>query len=162
MHGFRGRQEGFTLIELMIVVAIVAISAALSVPDFMRWLAQSQLRQATGEIATQLTMARMAAMNRNRSVDVTVQTSGGAVHISGVSPSSGAVVIKDQSFPAGVSSVVGSPVVVSFSSMGLRTTGGTGVQTIAVCDRYQRQFSVTVSPAGKVNWTANSGGTPCP
>lgn len=162
MHGFRNNQDGFTLIELMIVVVILTVSAALAVPDFMRWLVQSQLRQATSQIATQLTMARMAAMNRNRSVDVTVQTTGGAVHISAVSAASGAVVINDQTFPAGVTSVVGSPVTVSFSSMGLRTTAGTGVQTIGVCDRYNRQYSVTIAPTGKVNWTANPGVTPCP
>lgn len=162
MHAMKRNQAGFTLVELMIVVVILTISAALTVPDFMRWLVQSQLRQATSEIATHLTMARMAAMNRNRSVDVTVQTSGGAVHISAVSASSGSVVINDQTFPAGVTSVVGSPVTVSFSSMGLRTTAGTGVQTIGVCDRYNRQYSVTIAPTGKVNWTVNPGATPCP
>ena len=162
MHEMRTSQGGFTLIELMIGIVIITIAAALAVPDFMRWLVQSQLRDATSQIARQLTLARMVAMNRNRSVDVTVQTAGGAVHISGVSPSSGAVVISDQTFPAGVTSVVASPVIVSFSSMGLRTTAGTGVQTIGVCDRYNRQYSVTIAPTGKVNWSMNSGGTPCP
>jgi len=93
-----GRNSGFTLIEIMIVVAILTIAVALAVPEFLRWNVQSQLRQATSEIATQLMLARMAAMNRNRSVDVTVQTTGGAVHISAVAPSSGAAIIKDKVF----------------------------------------------------------------
>jgi prepilin-type N-terminal cleavage/methylation domain-containing protein len=156
------RDAGFTLIELMIVVAILTIAVGLSIPEFLRWHVQSQLRQATSEIATQLILARMAAMNRNRSVDVTVQTSGGAVHISAVSPSSGVPVINDKSFPTRVTSVVGSPVTVSFSSMGTRTSGGTGIQTIGVCDTYKRQYSVSVIPSGKVNWTVNSSGSPCP
>ena len=127
---------GFTLIELMVVVGILTIAVAVAVPEFVRWHVQSQLRQATSEIATQLTLARMAAMNRNRSVDVTVQTTGGAVHISAVAPSSGAAIIKDKVFSSRVTSVLGSPVTVSFSSLGMRTTGGTGTQTIGVCDTY--------------------------
>ena len=155
------RQAGFTLIELMIAVAIIGIAAALAMPDFLRWQAQSQLRQATSEIATQMTLARMAGMNRNRSVNVTVQNLGGQIHISALS-SSGAVVITDKSFTSGVMSVVGSPVTVSFSSLGIRTNGGTGVQSIGVCDRYNRQYSVTIIPSGKVNWSVDPSGTPCP
>lgn len=162
MHMFKTNQAGFTLIEIMIAVAIVGIGVGLAIPNYLRWNAQSQLRQATSEIATQLTLARMAGMNRNRSVDVTVQKSGEAVHISAVSPSSGAVVIGDKSFPANVTSVIGSPVMVSFTSMGVRTSGGTAMQTIGLCDTYGDQYSVTIIPSGKVNWSTNSSGTPCP
>lgn len=156
------RNNGFTLIELMIAVAILSIAASLAMPEFLRWHAQSRLRQATSEIATQLVLARMAAMNRNRAVDVTVQTGGGAVHLSAVAPSAGVSVINDKTFPTQVSSVVGSPVIVSFSSMGIRTSGGTGTQSIGVCDIYKRQYSVSVVPSGKVNWSVNPTGTPCP
>lgn len=156
------RDAGFTLIELMITVAILSIAVALAIPDFLRWYTQFQLRQATSEIATQLILARMAGMNRNRGVVVTLQTVGAVAHISAVTSDVPAVsVINDKSLPA-VPSVVGSPVTVSFSSMGLRTSGGTGAQTIGVCDAYKRQYSVTIIPTGKVNWSINSGGTPCP
>lgn len=157
-----GRNGGFTLIELMIAVAILTIAVSLALPEFLRWHAQSRLRQATSEIATQLVLARMAAMNRNKSVDVTVQTAGGLVHVSAIAPSTGATVIQDKSFPTQVASVVGSPVTVSFSSMGIRTSGGTGAQAIGVCDIYKRQYSVSVVPSGKVNWSVDSTGNPCP
>jgi prepilin-type N-terminal cleavage/methylation domain-containing protein len=154
--------NGFTLIELMIAVAILTIAASLAMPEFLRWNAQSRLRQATSEIATQLVLARMAAMNRNRAVDVTVQTTAGVVHMSAVAPSAGVFVINDKAFPIQVSSVIGSPVTVSFSSLGIRTSGGTGTQSIGVCDIYKRQYSVTIIPSGKVNWSVNPTGTPCP
>ena len=156
------RNGGFTLIELMIAVAILTIAASMAIPEFLRWHAQSLLRQATSEIATQLVLARMAAMNRNKNVDVTVQTSAGHLHVSAVAPSTGAVVIQDKTFATQVASVVGSPVTVSFSSMGIRTSGGTGMQSIGVCDVYKRQYSVSVVPSGKVNWSVNSTGTACP
>lgn len=160
-HRLRVSQAGFTLIETMIVVAIIGVSVALAIPNFTQWYAQTQLRQTTAEIASQLTLARMAGMNRNRSMDVTVMNAGGVVSLS-VAPSSGGAVINSASFPTHVKSVIGSPVTVSFSSMGVRTSGGTGVQTIGVCDTYGRQYSITIIASGKVNWSPNSSGGPCP
>lgn len=160
MQKFSTRQAGFTLVETMVAAGILTIAAALMLPNFLQWYAQSQLRQATSDIATQLTLARMAGMNRNRGVDVTVQNVAGAVQISALS--SGVQVFNDKTLPPRASSVVGSPIVVSFSSLGLRTSGGTGVQTIGVCDTYKRQYSVTIIPSGKVNFSLNASGTPCP
>jgi len=160
MQKFSTRQAGFTLVEVMVAAGILTIAAALMLPNFLQWYAQSQLRQATSDIATQLTLARMAGMNRNRGVDVTVQNVAGAVQISAVS--SGVAVFNDKTLPPRASSVVGSPIVVSFSSLGLRTSGGTGVQTIGVCDAYKRQYSVTIVPSGKVNFSLDSSVTPCP
>jgi len=161
IHTFRASQAGFTLIEVMIVVVIIGISAALALPNFTQWYVQTQLRQTTTEIASQLTLARMAGMSRNRSMDVTVTGSGGGVSLSSAL-SSGGTVINSATFPIHVKSVVGSPVTVSFSSMGVRTSGGTGVQTIGVCDEYKRQYTVTIIASGKVNWSTNAGATPCP
>ena len=158
---FRARQAGFSLIEVMIVVAIIGISAGLALPNFTQWYVQTQLRQTTAEVASQLTLARMTGMSRNRSMDVTVAHSGGVVSVSSVL-STGGPVINSTTFPTHVKSVVGSPVTVSFSSMGVRTSGGTGMQTIGLCDTYGRQYSVTIIASGKVNWSPNTSGVPCP
>lgn len=43
-------QQGFTLIELMIVVAIIAILAAIAIPQYQNYVARSQMSRAMGEL----------------------------------------------------------------------------------------------------------------
>src|SRR5881628_1252104 len=72
-------EAGFTLVELMTVAAVITIGTALAVPSYQQWISRYQLKQASTEISSDLSLSRMAAMNRNKNVIVALAVTGGRV-----------------------------------------------------------------------------------
>lgn len=62
--------QGFTLIELVIIIAILAIMASIAAPSFTAMLATMNVRSAGFDLVSDLTMARSEAVKRNRSISV--------------------------------------------------------------------------------------------
>lgn len=61
---------GFTLVELMIVVAILAIIAAIAAPSFRTMIQNNRLTAAVNDVAGALQYARSEAVRRGRDVQV--------------------------------------------------------------------------------------------
>jgi type IV fimbrial biogenesis protein FimT len=61
----RRRQQGITLLELMVGVSIVALVLALGAPSFARWAQDARNRGAAESIANGLQVARSEAVGRN-------------------------------------------------------------------------------------------------
>src|SRR6476659_99231 len=64
-------QQGFTLVEIMIVAAIIGISAAIAVPNFVTMYARHELYQTTTSLYNRLVFARSASISRNAMIVAT-------------------------------------------------------------------------------------------
>ncbi len=73
----RGGVEGFTLIELMFAVTILAIAFSLAAPSISLGMQNAQLRTAAESIQDGLQFARTEALRRNRLVAFTVREDAG-------------------------------------------------------------------------------------
>ena len=62
--------RGFTLLELMIVVAMISILAGMAVPEFKRWTASMRLSESVQSIHTFFQGSRMEAIKEGRNVVV--------------------------------------------------------------------------------------------
>jgi prepilin-type N-terminal cleavage/methylation domain-containing protein len=140
-------QKGFTLIEVMIAVAIVGILAMVAIPNYFQWNARYQLKQATTELAGSLNLARMAAMNRNLAVTVTLALVSGKVNVD----FGGA--LAPLVLPQTIVAFTGGPTV-QFTQQGL--SGSAANQTLALVSQQGTSYSVVVTPAGKINWCTHS------
>jgi len=65
-----GTAQGFTIIELMIVVAIVVILIAIAGPDFRSMIAASRVKDASFDVFSSLVHARSEAVTRNATVRI--------------------------------------------------------------------------------------------
>lgn len=75
------RQAGFSVAELMVVVAVIGILAAVTVPNAQDWLGGYRLRQAGMDLAANLNQAKSTAIGRGRTCAVTfLQPVGGVTY----------------------------------------------------------------------------------
>ena len=65
---WRRKQAGFSLIELLVVLAIIAVLLGLGFPALTEWMVNNQIRNQAEYVRYGLQIARSEAINRNRFV----------------------------------------------------------------------------------------------
>lgn len=70
MFKHRFNQNGFTMIELVVTLAIFGIMLAIALPSFLSYLPTMRLKGAARDISSTLQSARMEAVSRNANCNV--------------------------------------------------------------------------------------------
>lgn len=64
------RVKGFTLVELMVIIAILAITASIAIPNFTKLIRNNQVQAKADELSSLLQYARSEAVAKRTSVTV--------------------------------------------------------------------------------------------
>jgi type IV fimbrial biogenesis protein FimT len=158
------RLQAFTLLELMIALAIAGIVGALAVPAFGTWLAGQQVQGRAEALLYALDLARSEAIKRGDRVDVCPGDGGcdaGAVPWEGgwvVVPDTrrrdaSSAIGRERTAPAGVTIRGNRPVAdyVSYTGAGRprRFDGALQMGTFTVCRAGQRARRVILANSGR-------------
>lgn len=104
------RPDGFTIIEAMVVVAILGILAAIGIPSMRDLIASTRVKGAASDVFASLIFARSEAVKRNAGVDIipastsnwgagwTVRAVGTTVNLAAQEPITGEVTVNGPAF----------------------------------------------------------------
>ncbi len=160
-QGTLSDQAGFTLIEIMIAVAIIGIAMAIAIPNFTRMYIDYQSKVTASEITRHLVLVRTRAMTTNQTLNVQIVLVNGGVqmtttNLAGAPALQGlnrieSVQMTTLAFNNG--GLLPNGGVVQFNSLGMRTSvPGTGVQTITIGGTLSgtptTQYRINVAPSG--------------
>jgi prepilin-type N-terminal cleavage/methylation domain-containing protein len=143
------RAAGFSLVEILVVVAIAAVILAIAIPNVAGVMESNKLQTSTSMLASKLAEARINALKRNRATWLRVDAPRGRVQVQTSGPGGTTLDIGGMGLlPSGVGFVEPAPQI-QFDSVGRPTNPPPRTLTVEIVSTRARR-SVTVSPAGTV------------
>jgi len=183
----RGVLAGFSLIELMVVVSIVAILAALATPSFVDLLRRNRLSAAVSALQVSLSLARSEAVKRGADARVTVAantaagvwTNGWTVFVDGTgTANAGVAPAADTTGVTGVTRVevvaalsgpisagqTGALNYFTYNGVGrlITTTGASANRSFWFFDATSERHCLVLNVSGRVRITRVASGASCP
>lgn len=142
--------HGFTLIELMVTVTVLAIMLGIGVPSFRNFIAGQKVKTATYDLMASLLLARSEAVKRNTNV---VLTPGSATAwAGGWTVGTGTLTLLQQQAADGVTITPKDPAspssAVSLASLSFAATGRTAAKAYFEVTGIAATKCVKVDPSG--------------
>jgi type IV fimbrial biogenesis protein FimT len=153
------RSAGFTLIELMITIVILAILLYVALPNFAVWMQNTQIRTAGEAILNGMQLARAEAIRRNVNVELRMDISSGwTARVAGTGEVIQSRLAGEGSGAALVTIAPVGATTVTFSSFGSVATNSDGTPTVteikidspAIAAADSRELCVLVRAGGNV------------
>lgn len=162
------QQHGFTLVELLTVIGIVAILAFMATPNLISWRSEAKLRGASNSLRADLQMAKLWALREKAIVAVLFSANdyqifidnGAGAHAGNWNLDADEALLKDKQLPAGV--IINLPT--SFDSPHNRTrfngrgfpdpttlTGGGFTGTVTLQNSKGSRKQVSLNRLGRIN-----------
>lgn len=160
MLTFRQNQRGFTLLELAIGLAVIAILATMAVPAFQHWTQNTQIRNGAEGILNGLQIARAEAVRRNVIIQFALTTGSGWTIATAAAPTT---ILQSRSAGEGSvgAAVTASPAgatTISFNGMGWIVPNADGSSTLSTVD--VTSSSMTGSAIRPLRVVLAAGGSP--
>ena len=155
--GTRRTQQGFTIVEIVVTLAVLALVLFATMPSIAAWLANTQLRSVADSLQNGLQTARSEAVRRNQTMSFwLVQTDDPGVlgNECSLSSSSGSWVVSVNSpiaHCADAPSTDSSPMLVTGQAMG----NGRPITVAAVQSNATAATNVTFDGFGRVTGTGS-------
>ena len=149
------KNTGFTFVEMMVTIAIIAITASIAIPNIIGWLPKYRLGNASRAILSVLQQTRLRAVKENTFVTVQFDTGNENYNVfwdngeGGGNPGDGLQngtekIFKSDAMPAGIdlNSTTFTDDSVCFSNRGLPKSALSGTVTILNSQNINRQIVV--------------------
>ncbi|EGQ8105127.1 pilus assembly protein PilA [Vibrio parahaemolyticus] len=127
-HSKQKKQQGFTLIELMIVVAIIGVLSAIAVPAYQNYVAKSEAATALGSLRALVTPAELKLQQDGALSGVVADLGGSASHALGtITTSNSSASAATLTFTFNTGSLNGDTIELTKTTSGWKCSDGTAV-----------------------------------
>lgn len=138
------KHKGFTLVEGVIVISIIAIVAAIAIPQFRKMAINGNLKAATKDMVSDFSNIRERAISENTSLAIVFDTTHNRYTVPGlVNP-------KTPTYFASDISITGTSFGTTLNFQTRGTTSPPGDKTITLTNGLGSTATITVGTAGRI------------
>ena len=148
--GMINNRFGFSLMELMVTIAVIGVLAAIAIPNALSWRTNSQFNAGIREVKSAIENTRMAAIKTNMATNVTFNGTR-TFQTQTRSIIAGAAVLNppvNHQLPTGVTANANNGGVLTFNNRGMANLGGT--VTVQHTNGSNRQVVVAVTGTSRI------------